>query len=138
MFWAPPLTYPPISHLRQGGGIFFFLKKKKKKKKKPLFTFSSLHLLGYLTFAVSPINIRSRFLPKKQQHAAVKYEKSRRRRAYPQQIVTTRLLYCLQDPFAHLSRLQRILSRSCQNYNSRTTTAHFRGLKNVRQIRCEA
>lgn len=34
--------------------------------------------------------------------------KSRRRRAYPQQIVTTRLLYCLQDPFAHLSRLQRI------------------------------
>ena len=37
-----------------------------------------------------------------------KYEKSRRRRAYPQQIVTTRLLYCLQDPFAQLSRLQRI------------------------------
>ena len=34
--------------------------------------------------------------------------KSRRRRAYPQQIVTTRLLYCLQDPFAQLSRLQRI------------------------------
>lgn len=34
--------------------------------------------------------------------------KSRRRRVYPQQIVTTRLLYCLQDPFAHLSRLQRI------------------------------
>jgi hypothetical protein len=39
---------------------------------------------------------------------AVKLEKSRRRRAYPQQIVTTRLLYCLQDPFAQLSRLQRI------------------------------
>jgi hypothetical protein len=39
---------------------------------------------------------------------AVKSEKSRRRRAYPQQIVTTRLLYCLQDPFAQLSRLQRI------------------------------
>jgi hypothetical protein len=38
----------------------------------------------------------------------VKIEKSRRRRAYPQQIVTTRLLYCLQDPFAQLSRLQRI------------------------------
>jgi len=37
-----------------------------------------------------------------------KYEKSRRRRADPQQIVTTRLLYCLQDPFAQLSRLQRI------------------------------
>jgi hypothetical protein len=34
--------------------------------------------------------------------------KSRRSRAYPQQIVTTRLLYCLQDPFAQLSRLQRI------------------------------
>ena len=34
--------------------------------------------------------------------------KSRRRRAYPQQIVTTGLLYCLQDPFAQLSRLQRI------------------------------
>ena len=34
--------------------------------------------------------------------------KSRRRRAYPQQIVTTRLLYCLQDRFAQLSRLQRI------------------------------
>ena len=34
--------------------------------------------------------------------------KSRRRTAYPQQIVTTRLLYCLQDPFAQLSRLQRI------------------------------
>ena len=34
--------------------------------------------------------------------------KSRRRRVYPQQIVTTRLLYCLQDPFAQLSRLQRI------------------------------
>ena len=28
--------------------------------------------------------------------------------AYPQQIVTTRLLYCLQDRFAQLSRLQRI------------------------------
>lgn len=41
--------------------------------------------------------------------AAAKFvRKSRRRRAYPQQIVTTRLLYCLQDPFAHLSRLQRI------------------------------
>jgi hypothetical protein len=39
---------------------------------------------------------------------AVASEKSRRRRAYPQQIVTTRLLYCLQDPFAQLSRLQRI------------------------------
>ena len=39
---------------------------------------------------------------------AVMSEKSRRRRAYPQQIVTTRLLYCLQDPFAQLSRLQRI------------------------------
>jgi hypothetical protein len=38
----------------------------------------------------------------------IKSEKSRRRRAYPQQIVTTRLLYCLQDPFAQLSRLQRI------------------------------
>ena len=38
----------------------------------------------------------------------VRSEKSRRRRAYPQQIVTTRLLYCLQDPFAQLSRLQRI------------------------------
>jgi hypothetical protein len=38
----------------------------------------------------------------------VSLEKSRRRRAYPQQIVTTRLLYCLQDPFAQLSRLQRI------------------------------
>ena len=37
-----------------------------------------------------------------------KIGKSRRRRAYPQQIVTTRLLYCLQDPFAQLSRLQRI------------------------------
>lgn len=36
------------------------------------------------------------------------YEKSRQSRAYPQQIVTTRLLYCLQDPFAQLSRLQRI------------------------------
>lgn len=35
-------------------------------------------------------------------------EKSRRRTAYPQQIVTTRLLYCLQDRFAQLSRLQRI------------------------------
>lgn len=34
--------------------------------------------------------------------------KSRRRTAYPQQIVTTRLLYCLQDRFAQLSRLQRI------------------------------
>ncbi len=40
--------------------------------------------------------------------ARVKYEKSRQKRAYPQQIVTTRLLYCLQDPFAQLSRLQRI------------------------------
>jgi hypothetical protein len=39
---------------------------------------------------------------------AVVSGKSRRRRAYPQQIVTTRLLYCLQDPFAQLSRLQRI------------------------------
>jgi hypothetical protein len=48
----------------------------------------------------------------------VEYGKSRRRRAYPQQIVTTRLLYCLQDPFAHLSRLQRIRSRACQNYNT--------------------
>jgi hypothetical protein len=36
--------------------------------------------------------------------------KSRRRTAYPQQIVTTRLLYCLQDRFAQLSRLQRILT----------------------------
>ena len=34
--------------------------------------------------------------------------KSRRSTAYPQQIVTTRLLYCLQDRFAQLSRLQRI------------------------------
>lgn len=34
--------------------------------------------------------------------------KSRRRTAYPQQIVTTRLLYCLQYPVAHLSRIQRI------------------------------
>ena len=41
-------------------------------------------------------------------HDQAKYEKSRQRRAYPQQIVTTRLLYCLQDPFAQLSRLQRI------------------------------
>ncbi len=41
-------------------------------------------------------------------HHTVKFGKSRRRRAYPQQIVTTRLLYCLQDPFAQLSRLQRI------------------------------
>lgn len=38
--------------------------------------------------------------------------KSRRSRAYPQQIVTTRLLYCLQDPFAHQSRLQGIRTRS--------------------------
>ena len=37
-----------------------------------------------------------------------KLGKSRRRTAYPQQIVTTRLLYCLQDRFAQLSRLQRI------------------------------
>ena len=36
------------------------------------------------------------------------YEKSRHRTAYPQQIVTTRLLYCLQDRYAQLSRLQRI------------------------------
>jgi hypothetical protein len=34
--------------------------------------------------------------------------KSRRSTAYPQQIVTTRLLYCLQDRFAQLSRMQRI------------------------------
>jgi hypothetical protein len=40
--------------------------------------------------------------------AAAAPGKSRRRRADPQQIVTTRLLYCLQDPFAQLSRLQRI------------------------------
>ena len=51
--------------------------------------------------------------------------KSRRRWAYPQQIVTTRLLYCLQDPFAHLSRLQRIWSRACWNYNSRITADRF-------------
>jgi hypothetical protein len=30
------------------------------------------------------------------------------RTADPQQIVTTRLLYCLQDRFTQLSRLQRI------------------------------
>jgi hypothetical protein len=40
--------------------------------------------------------------------AEPKLGKSRRRTAYPQQIVTTRLLYCLQDRFAQLSRLQRI------------------------------
>ena len=51
--------------------------------------------------------------------------KSRRRRAYPQQIVTTRLLYCLQDPFAQLSRLQRIRSHACLNYNTRTTAGRF-------------
>ena len=34
--------------------------------------------------------------------------KSRPRLAYPQQIVTTRLLYYLQDQVAQLSRLQRI------------------------------
>jgi hypothetical protein len=28
--------------------------------------------------------------------------------AYPQQIVTTRLLYCLQDRIEQLSRMQRI------------------------------
>lgn len=44
---------------------------------------------------------------------ALLLRKSRRRRAYPQQIVTTRLLYCLQDPFAHPSRLQGIRPRSC-------------------------
>jgi hypothetical protein len=51
--------------------------------------------------------------------------KSRRRTAYPQQIVTTRLLYCLQDRFAQLSRLQRIWPRSCWNYNTRNTTTRF-------------
>ena len=51
--------------------------------------------------------------------------KSRRRRAYPQQIVTTRLLYCLQDPFAQLSRLQRIRSHARLNYNTRTTAGRF-------------
>ncbi len=43
-------------------------------------------------------------LPREVSH----WGKSRRRTAYPQQIVTTRLLYCLQDRFAQLSRLQRI------------------------------
>ena len=37
--------------------------------------------------------------------------KPRRRRACPQRIVATRLLYRLQGPFARLSRLQRIRSR---------------------------
>ena len=35
-------------------------------------------------------------------------DKSRQRRAYAQQLVTTRLLDCLHDPVAQLSRLQRI------------------------------
>src|ERR1700753_2166333 len=47
------------------------------------------------------------------------------KRAYPQQIVTTRLLYCLQDPFAQLSRLQRIRSRAAPNCNTRTTAGRF-------------
>ena len=47
-------------------------------------------------------------LPRKARPRRALAGKSRRRRAYPQQIVTTRLLYCLQDPFAQLSRLQRI------------------------------
>ncbi len=50
---------------------------------------------------------------------------SRRRRAYPQQIVTTRLLYYLQDPFAQQSRLQWILPRACPNYNTRITAIRF-------------
>jgi hypothetical protein len=64
--------------------------------------------------------------------------KSRRRRAYPQQIVTTRLLYCLQDPFAQLSRLQRIRSRACLNYNTRTAAAHFEDGGGVRLLGYEA
>lgn len=51
--------------------------------------------------------------------------KSRRKRACPQQIVTTRLLYCLQGPFAQLSRLQRIRSRARQNCNTRITAGRF-------------
>src|SRR6201996_6896450 len=47
------------------------------------------------------------------------------KRAYPQQIVTTRLLYCLQDPFAQLSRLQRIRSRACLNCNPRAAEPRF-------------
>ena len=46
--------------------------------------------------------------PRRRRRPRAPAGKSRRRRAYPQQIVTTRLLYCLQDPFAQLSRLQRI------------------------------
>jgi hypothetical protein len=43
----------------------------------------------------------------------------------PQQIVTTRLLYCSQDRVAQLSRLQRIWPRSCWNYNTRITVTRF-------------
>ena len=44
-------------------------------------------------------------------YAAAYPGKPRRRRACPQRIVATRLLYRLQGPFARLSRLQRIRSR---------------------------
>ena len=47
-------------------------------------------------------------IPKRLVEASPKLGNLGEGRAYPQQIVTTRLLYCLQDRFAQLSRLQRI------------------------------
>lgn len=45
--------------------------------------------------------------------------KSRRTRAYPQQVAATRPLHCLQDPDAHQSRLQGIRTRAAKLQSAR-------------------
>lgn len=51
--------------------------------------------------------------------------KSRSRRAYAQQLVTTRLLDCLHDPVTRLSRLQRIHPSALSNCYPAITPPDF-------------
>ena len=53
--------------------------------------------------------------------------KSRRTRAYPQQVAATRPLHCLQDPDAHQSRLQGIHTRAAEITIRQAPPPHLRG-----------
>ena len=57
------------------------------------------------------------------------------RRAYAQQLVTTRLLDYLHDPARQLSRLQRIQSCALYNCNTPANSPNFNGTANAGLVR---